>query len=85
MPLSKPKLSRTFLHHRQIECQGYQREDGLWDIEGHLVDTKTEPFPVDSRGLLPPGEPLHEMWLRVTLDDTFLIHEVEAVIDASPI
>ena len=40
MPLSAP-APRHFMHNRAIECRGYQREDGLWDIEGHLVDTKT--------------------------------------------
>ena len=40
MPLS-PSAPRQLMHNRAIECRGYEREDGLWDIEGHLVDTKT--------------------------------------------
>ncbi len=40
MPLSAP-APRQLMHNRAIECRGYQREDGMWDIEGHLVDTKT--------------------------------------------
>ena len=39
MPLSQP-APRKLMHNRVIECRGYEREDGLWDIEGHLVDTK---------------------------------------------
>jgi hypothetical protein len=31
---------RKLVHTRQIECRGYQRDDGHWDIEGHIVDTK---------------------------------------------
>ena len=42
MPLST-SAPRQLMHNRAIECRGYQREDGLWDIEGHLVDTKTYP------------------------------------------
>ena len=42
MPLSTP-APRQLMHNRAIECRGYQREDGRWDIEGHLVDTKTYP------------------------------------------
>ena len=38
MPLST-SAPRQLMHNRAIECRGYQREDGLWDIEGHLVDT----------------------------------------------
>jgi hypothetical protein len=34
MPLSTPTISRTALHRRIVECRGFQREDGLWDIEG---------------------------------------------------
>lgn len=83
MPLSQT-VSRQLMHRRIIDCQGYQRADGLWDIEAHLVDIKTMPFPTETRGELTPGEPLHEMWLRLTLDDNFLIHEVEAVSDATP-
>ncbi|MBI3069295.1 MAG: DUF2889 domain-containing protein [Betaproteobacteria bacterium] len=40
MPLSDP-APRKLIHNRSIECRGYQREDGLWDIEARLLDTKT--------------------------------------------
>ena len=33
MPLPAP-APRTLKHTRAIECTGYEREDGLWDIEG---------------------------------------------------
>lgn len=84
MPLSTPQRHRQALHRRTIECRGYQREDCLWDIEAHLVDTKGYPFQTLSRGEVPPDEAVHDMWLRVTVDDDLLIHAVEAVIDASP-
>ncbi|MFN3078119.1 MAG: DUF2889 domain-containing protein, partial [Alphaproteobacteria bacterium] len=41
-------------------------------------------FPTHDRGDLAPGEPLHEMWIRVTIDDDFLIHDIEAVLDNGP-
>jgi hypothetical protein len=84
MPLSNPQ-PRSLAHTRKITCTGYQRDDGLWDIEGHLVDTK--PFPIPNRdrgGEIPPGEPLHDMWVRLTIDDELLIHAAEACIDWSP-
>ena len=43
MPLPDP-VPREPLHTRRVECRGYRRADGLWDIEGHLVDTKAYPF-----------------------------------------
>lgn len=84
MPLS-PAAARTPLHHRRIDCQGYRREDGLWDIEARLVDTKSYDFANQDRGgTIRAGEPLHEMVVRVTLDSDFLIHQVEAVTEHGP-
>ena len=81
LPAAAP---RELIHTRQIECRGFRRADGLWDIEGHLVDTKTYAFKNEHRGEVPPGEPVHEMWLRLTLDDAMTIKEVEAATDHSP-
>jgi hypothetical protein len=83
MPLSA-LTGRKKIHRRSIECHGYQREDGLWDIEGHLTDTKTYSFKNRDRGNIAPGEPIHEMWLRLTVDDELLIHAVEAATDWGP-
>jgi len=85
MPLSKPTIKRELFHTRQVTCQGYLREDGLWDIEAYLLDTKTHSFPIKLREApLPPGQALHEMRLRLTLDEQFKIHAVEAVMEATP-
>ena len=82
MPLSAP-APRQLLHQRIVQCSGYRREDGLWDIEGRMVDTKTYPFPNEDRGgAIQAGEPLHDMWIRLTVDDQFQIHDVEARTDA---
>lgn len=83
MPLSPP-AERKALHRRTYDFHGFHREDGLWDIEGRLVDTKTYAFDNSFRGTVEAGEPVHDMWLRVTIDDEFLIHEIEAVTDRGP-
>ena len=83
MPLSEP-APRKHLHTRHVECRGYLRDDGLWDIEGRMVDTKTYSFPNRHRGEVATGQPVHEMWLRLTIDDAMRIHEVEAVTDYGP-
>lgn len=31
-------------HHRQIDLRFYHREDGLYEVEGRLVDRKTVAF-----------------------------------------
>lgn len=84
MPLSPP-APRKPMHNRAIECRGYVREDGLWDIEGHLVDTK--PFATSARDTGQArqlGEPVHNMWLRLTIDLDMKIHDAEAATDAGP-
>src|SRR5512143_596133 len=69
MPLSRPPRSRKLLHTRTVQCYGYQREDGLWDIEGHMTDVKTYSFTNKDRGgEIRAGEPLHAMSIRLTLD-----------------
>ncbi|MDG4720470.1 MULTISPECIES: DUF2889 domain-containing protein [Thalassospira] len=83
MPLSRP-ADREHIHTRTVTCQGFRRKDGLWDIEGHITDIKTYAFTNDDRGEIPPGEPVHEMWIRVTIGDDLVIRAVEAVTDYAP-
>jgi hypothetical protein len=83
MPLPSP-ADREHIHTRQVHCQGFRRGDGLWDIEGHITDTKTYDFGNRERGQVPPGSPIHDMSIRLTVDDTLTIKAVEAVTDASP-
>jgi hypothetical protein len=83
MPLPEPKAKRQALHRRTIEIVGYRREDGLFDIEGRLLDRKDVEFPVGGR-LKPPGEPVHDMWLRITVDRELRIVDAAASTDAMP-
>ena len=84
MPLTTP-APRKLIHTRQIECKGYEREDGLWDIEAQLMDTKTYRHSRHNGGRdREPGEPVHHMWLRVTIDLDMHVHDAEAVTDAGP-
>jgi hypothetical protein len=71
------------MHTRKISFEGYLRDDGLWDIEGHLVDTK----PMDmqlSAGIRAAGEPIHEMWVRLTVDRKMNVVDAVASTDAMP-
>lgn len=83
MPLSPP-TDRRSLHSRRVHCTGHLRHDGLWDIEGHIVDTKSYAFDNAHRGEVRAGEPVHEMWIRLSIDDSMMIHAVEAVTDWGP-
>ena len=77
-------VEREAFHQRRIVMDGYRRADGLWDIEAHLTDTKSYAFENSWRGTIAPGEPLHDMWLRLTIDDGFVVRDVAAAIDRHP-
>ncbi|MFV3127655.1 DUF2889 domain-containing protein [Niveispirillum sp. KHB5.9] len=83
MPLPPPDAERQPFHTRAVTCQGFMRADGLWDIEGHIKDTKSYPFERDGRTVT-PGDPIHEMWIRLTLDNRLKVRAVTAVTDAAP-
>ena len=74
---------RTLSHARSIECQGFERSDGLWDIEATLKDAKG--FFIDTNDRqIPVGEPIHDMTLILTLDHHFRIQASEAIMNATP-
>ena len=75
---------RKHIHTRAIDYRGYQREDNLWDIEAHMTDIKTYPIRNNWRGQLEVGEPLHEMLIRITIDNKFCIQDIWARTENSP-
>ncbi|MCW2245506.1 hypothetical protein M2352_001097 [Azospirillum fermentarium] len=83
MPLPSP-APRTHIHARTVRLDGYRRADGLWDIEGHLTDVKSYGFDTEQRGHIEPGDPIHDLWIRVTIDDHFTIHAVDAATVKAP-
>lgn len=83
MPLSPP-IGRQHLHTRRVVCQGFFRDDGLWDIEGRITDEKTYEHANEWRGPLKPGDFVHDMSIRLTIDHKFTIVDAEAVTDRSP-
>jgi hypothetical protein len=83
MPLSQ-SAERERLHTRCIEINGYRRTDGAYDIEAHLTDVKSFGQTNFDRGYIDAGEPIHDMWLRLTVDETMRIVGVEAVSDRTP-
>lgn len=83
MPLSPP-VAREPIHRRRYDFQAFRRADGLWDIDARLTDTKSYGFDNAYRGRIEPGEALHGMAIRLTIDEDFLVHAIEAVSDDTP-
>ncbi len=83
MPLPPP-AKRERLHTRAYDFGGYRRTDGLWDIEGRMTDTKTSGFDNAFRGRIEAGVPLHDMWIRLTLDEELVVQDIEVGTEAGP-
>lgn len=78
-------VERREIHHRQLDLRFFERSDGLFEVEGRLVDRKTRPF----RRLLqdqdtPAGTPLHDIVVRLVVDENLLVHDASATLAASP-
>ena len=83
MPLPAPQ-ARKQLHTRNVVFRGYQREDRLWDIEAELLDKKSKVFDIPGERTWLSGEAIHDMTIRVTIDDAFVVHELAVAMDGSP-
>jgi hypothetical protein len=83
MSLSPP-VARTKLHTRTITIDGYEREDGLFEVEAHLTDVKSYSFSNEQRGDVEPGQPLHDMYVRLAYDERMTIVESQAWTKTGP-
>jgi hypothetical protein len=82
MPLSPP-VSRQLRHRRAIRAEAFERDDGLWDIEACLTDHKPRDVAL-APGVRPNGLPIHELWLRITIDRKLNVVDAEASSDWVP-
>jgi hypothetical protein len=76
---------RRHMHTRTIECNGYLRDDGRWEVEARLRDRK--PFSQSAsryREELMPGDPVHDIALRLAIDDSMTVREAQATMRATP-
>lgn len=77
MPLPKPVVGRSLAHTRRIEVQGYLRDDGMFDLDARLTDEKAADYLLAS-GIRKAGDPVHDLFIRVTIDTAFEVVDVEA-------
>ncbi len=75
---------RRLMHRRSVECLGYLRDDGLWEVEARLVDTKPYARQDRHRGLQQPDDPVHDIRLRLAVDDSFTIRETGTNMASTP-
>jgi hypothetical protein len=79
------EIQREEVHHRQIDLRFYRRTDGLYEVEGWLVDRKRHPF---RRQLAdedtPAGAPLHDIRVRLVIDESLVVHDATATMTVTP-
>jgi hypothetical protein len=83
MALPTAASDRQLKHRRSIAVQIYARGNGLWEVDAHITDVR----PRETRmatGMLPAGEPIHDMLLRLVVDERFNIVEAGAQTSAMP-
>ena len=83
MALPTAASDRQLRHTRRIDVQIYARGDALWEVDAHITDVRTRETAMVT-GLLPAGQPIHEMLLRLVVDERFNILEAGALTLAMP-
>ncbi len=84
MPLPE-SIEREELHTRQIIMRSYRRKDGLYDIEARVLDTKAQPFsPPLIETPIAPGAFIHDLSIRLVIDEWLVIHDAIASSDSTP-
>ena len=81
--MSFDPTTRRLVHTREIKTQAFAREDGFWDLEASLLDTKAKDFALAS-GVRAGGDPIHHMFLLVTIDERFNVVGAQARTESVP-
>lgn len=74
MALPPAAPERLLKHRRSIDVHVYARGNGLWEVDAEIRDLKTR----DARlagGLRKAGDPIHDMLLRLVVDEQLNILE----------
>lgn len=70
MTLPAAAADRQLKHRRSIDVQVFRRNDGLWELDAVLVDTKPRDVQMVSGPRL-AGTPIHDMLLRIVVNEAF--------------
>lgn len=74
MALPPAAPERQLTHRRSIDVQIYARGNGLWEVDAELLDVKTRDVTL-AGGRRGAGEPVHDMLLRLVIDERLDILE----------
>src|SRR4051812_34895449 len=71
-------MTRTLLHRRTVAFDGYQRDDGAFEVEARLKDITAVPTTMPF-GDLETGATIHSMHVTMTVEPDLVIREVRAL------
>lgn len=83
MALPPAAPQRQLKHRRSIDVAVYARGDGLWEVDARLTDTKTRDYPL-AGGIRRAGDPVHDMTLRLIVNEQLDILEAGAITESMP-
>ena len=83
MALPTAASDRQLKHRRSIEVQIFSRGNGLWEVDAHITDLRSRETRM-ATGVLPAGAPIHDMLLRLVVDERFNVVEAGAETRAMP-
>jgi hypothetical protein len=74
MTLPQAAPQRQLKHRRQIDVQIYSRGDGHWEVDATLIDLKSRDTVLAGQ-VRPAGTPIHDMLLRLVVDEQLNVLE----------
>lgn len=83
MALPPAAPERQLKHTRHIDVQIYARGQGLWEVDAVISDVKTRDADL-ANGVRRAGEPIHDMLLRLVIDEAFNVLEAGSETRAMP-
>lgn len=83
MALPPAAPERQLKHTRCIDVQIYARGTGLWEVDAVITDVKTRDADL-ANGVRRAGEPIHDMLLRLVIDEAFNVLEAGSETRAMP-
>ena len=81
LPTASPE--RQLSHQRSIDVRVYSRGTGLWEVDATVRDVRAKDAHT-ATGVLPAGQPIHDMLLRLVVDEQFNVIEAGARTAAQP-